>query len=66
MAEVRLPTQFVLAVVDGIGWHGRQKDLRRLHDMRANNEIDGLYTVAALDRFRTDLAAFARLRGLLD
>lgn len=31
MAEVRRPTQFVMAVIDGIGWGHRKADLRRIH-----------------------------------
>ncbi len=64
MADVRLPRQAILAVVDGIGWLARQADLRRIHQMRASDQIDGLYTIATLDQFRRDLARFARLRGL--
>jgi hypothetical protein len=65
MAAVRKPTQFVMAVVDGIGWKSRKADLRRIHDLWVTNDIDGLYTVSALDQFRTDLENAARLRGLI-
>lgn len=65
MAAVRKPTQFVMAVVDGIGWKKRKADLRRIHDLWTTNDIDGLYTVSALDQFRTDLENAARLRGLI-
>lgn len=65
MADVCKPTQLVLAVVDGIGWKPRKADLRRIHDLWATNAIDGLYTVSAVDQFRTDLEPAARLRGLL-
>lgn len=65
MAAVRKPTQFVMAVVDGIGWKSRKADLRRIHDLWVTNDIDGLYTVSALDQFRSDLANAARLRGLI-
>ncbi|WP_293782364.1 hypothetical protein [uncultured Aeromicrobium sp.] len=65
MAEVRLPRQFVIAVVDGIGWKSRRADLRRIHQLWASRQIDGMYTLATLDRFRTDLAEAARLRRLL-
>lgn len=64
MADVRLPRQAILAVVDGIGWLARQADLRRIHQMRATDQIDGLYTIATLETFRQDLARFAQLRGL--
>ena len=65
MAAVRKPTQFVMAVVDGIGWKSRKADLRRIHDLWTTNDIDGLYTVSALDQFRSDLENAARLRGLI-
>jgi hypothetical protein len=66
MAAVRKPTQFIMAVVDGIGWKSRQADLRRIHNLWVTKEIDGLYTVSSLDQFRTDLETAARLRGLVD
>lgn len=65
MANVRLPNQFVLVVVDGIGWKSRQADLRRIYALWKNRHIDGMYTLMTLDRFRTDLEAAARLRGLI-
>lgn len=65
MAAVRKPTQFVMAVVDGIGWKSRKADLRRIHDLWTTNDIDGLYTVSTLDQFRADLQNAARLRGLI-
>ncbi len=66
MADVRLPTQFVLAVVDGIGWTGRRRDLERIHDLATSKRIDGLYTLAMLDVFIADIANAAKLRGLRD
>ena len=65
MAEVRLPTQFVYAVVDGIGWKSRKADLRRIFELREAGQIDGLYTVATLDNFARDLRDAARRLGLL-
>lgn len=65
MAEVRLPRQMVLAVIDGIGWKSRQSDLRRIHQLWADHLIDGMYTLATLDTFRDDLAELARLHRLL-
>ncbi|WP_301149879.1 DpnII family type II restriction endonuclease [Mycobacterium simiae] len=65
MAAVRKPTQFVMAVVDGIGWKSRKADLRRIHDLWTTNDIDGLYTVSTLGQFRADLQNAARLRGLV-
>ncbi len=64
MASVRRPHQFVLAVIDGIGWKSRQADLKRIHQLWETDEIDGMYTLASLDQFRIDLENAARLRGL--
>ena len=55
MAEVRLPRQYVFAVVDGLGWHRRQADLRRIFQLWRDQKIDGLYTVAMLADFRAAL-----------
>ncbi len=65
MAQARTPRQFVFAVIDGIGWLNRQSDLRRLWDMRARQEIDGLYTLAMLSYFEDDLKQAAQRVGLL-
>ncbi len=65
MAEVRLAKQLVLAVIDGIGWKSRQSDLRRIHQLWADKQIDGMYTLVSLDAFRDDVEEFARLRRLL-
>lgn len=65
MAEIRQPRQYVMAVIDGIGWKSRKADLRRIHELWETNQIDGMYTLASLDHFRADLADAARLRGLL-
>ena len=65
MADVRLPRQFVIAVIDGIGWKSRQADLRSIHQLWVDQQIDGMYTLATLDRFRHDLDEAARLRRLL-
>jgi hypothetical protein len=65
MADVRLPRQFVIAVIDGIGWKSRQADLRRIHTLWATNQIDGMYTRSNLPTFRRDLEDAARIRGLL-
>ena len=62
MAEVRLPKQYVFAVIDGIGWKSRQADLRRIYELWDRRSIDGLYTLSHLDRFEHDLRdAIARL-----
>lgn len=65
MAEKRLPTQYVMAVVDGIGWKSRRRDLRRIYDLSATNRIDGLYTLAGLAQFRADLEEAATRLGLV-
>jgi hypothetical protein len=64
MANVRKPTQFVLAVIDGIGWHRRRADLERIYRLFERAEIDGLYSLAMLDQFRRDVDQAARLRGI--
>jgi len=66
MADVRLSRQFVFAVVDGIGWLSRQADLRRIHQLRVTDQIDGLYTLTRLDELRADILQAARLRHLID
>lgn len=65
MAEVRMPQQFILAVVDGIGWKNRQADLRRIYRLRERNQIDGMYTLAMLDAFEADIRRAAQIRGLV-
>ena len=52
MAEKRLPVQYVMAAVDGIGWKNRVNDLRRIHQLRVNNQTDGLYTLTSLANTR--------------
>jgi len=64
MADARTGGQVALAVVDGIGWKGRMADLKRIWSLWETGEIDGLYTLASLDQFRTDLDTFATLRGI--
>lgn len=59
MADARTGRQVVLAVVDGIGWKGRQADLKRIWTLWSTGEIDGLYTLSSLDAFRRDLDDFA-------
>jgi len=65
VAAVRQPRQFVMAVVDGIGWKRRESDLRRIYDLWATRRIDGLYTLSTLGQFRSDLVAAAVRVGLL-
>ncbi len=64
MVDVHLPSQYPLAVVDGIGWLNRKGDLRRMYDHLQSRRIDGLYTLADLPTFKTDLQAAARRHGL--
>lgn len=66
MANVSFAHQYVLAVVDGIGWLSRQGDFRRMHALLESHRIDGLYALADLDTFRADLHAAAVRHGLLD
>ena len=65
MADVRQARQFIMAVIDGIGWKNRLNDLRRIHALWERQQIDGMYTLATLDSFRSDLQHAARLRNLL-
>lgn len=65
MADVRLPRQHVMAVVDGIGWRSRQSDLRRIYALWESRQIDGLYTLRSLAQFRDDLEEAARLHKLI-
>jgi hypothetical protein len=65
MADKRKPSQYVMAAIDGIGWKGRMADLRRIYELRATNQIDGLYTLQGLSLFRDDLESAARRHGLI-
>jgi hypothetical protein len=64
MAEARLPKQYVFAVIDGIGWKSRQADLRRIYELWDRRSIDGLYTLAHLERFESDLSSAAARLGI--
>jgi hypothetical protein len=44
-----------MAVIDGIGWKRRESDLRKLYNLWATRQIEGMYTLASLDQFREDL-----------
>jgi len=65
MADVRLPSQYVYVVIDGIGWKNGQADLRRIFELWENRTIDGLYTLAHLPQFQADLTAAALRLDLL-
>lgn len=65
MAQKRRASQFVFAVVDGIGWLNRQSDLRRIHQLREDGSIDGLYNLSTFAAFERALSAAARRLGLV-
>ncbi|HUC93969.1 MAG TPA: hypothetical protein VMS09_18460 [Paenibacillus sp.] len=65
MASVRLPHQYIYAVIDGIGWLSRQSDLKRIFALWDNKMIDGLYTLQHMEQLTVDLANAARRIGLL-
>ncbi|MFJ2470514.1 hypothetical protein [Glutamicibacter sp. NPDC087583] len=65
MAQTRLPTQFVYAAVDGIGWKGRQSDFRRLHALWAESRIDGVYSASTMPEFKDELVKACQRLGLL-
>lgn len=64
MASVRLPRQYIYAVIDGIGWLSRQADLRRIFTLWETQAIDGLYTLRNLDLFKEELKLAADRLGL--
>ncbi len=64
MAQVRLPTQFVYAAVDGIGWKGRQADFKRLHALWAESRIDGIYSASTMPEFKAELIKACQRLGL--
>jgi hypothetical protein len=64
MAAVRMPRQYVFAVVDGLGWLGRKADLRRIHALLERHDLDGLYTQATMAQFRDDVSDAAKRRGI--
>lgn len=66
MAEVRKPSQFVYAFIEGIGWLSRANDLRKVHSLWAEGAIDGMYTLSTIDDFSQELERAARIHGLLD
>ncbi len=66
MANTRLPTQYVYAAVDGIGWKLRQSSLRDIHALWVDRKIDGVYFSSTLPEFRTALEVAARRLGLLE
>lgn len=65
MANVRFAHQYVMAIVDGIGWLSRMGDFRRMYRLVEARRIDGLYALADLNQFRLDLETSAQRHGLL-
>lgn len=61
MANKRQPRQFVYAVFDGIGWLSRESDLRKVYRLWTTKMIDGLYSLAYLDRLEQDLVEAANI-----
>ena len=64
LADTRLPRQFVFAVVDGLGWLNRRRDLSRIVDLYSSHAIDGLYAQSTLKAFSVDLQQAAERLGL--
>ena len=64
MAAVRDPRQFVYAVIDGIGWLSRQADLRRIHTLWTERDIDGVFSLAQLQAFTAELEQAAAIHKL--
>jgi hypothetical protein len=64
MAHVREPRQFVYTIVDGTGWLRRRADLRRIHTLWARRSIDGMFSLAQLGDFRTELIQAAAIHHL--
>ncbi|MBP2376397.1 hypothetical protein [Paeniglutamicibacter psychrophenolicus] len=66
MAHTRLPTQYVYAAVDGIGWKLRQSSLREIHALWVDQKIDGVYFSSTLDDFRGELVKAGKRLGLIE
>lgn len=64
VAQVRLPRQLVLAVVDGIGWKSRRSDFTKIVELRRSELIDGLYSLNDLGQMRADIDEYATLAQL--
>lgn len=65
MKDVKRSNQYVFAVIDGRGWARRQGDLRRLYELWASREIDGIYSLCRFAEFREALEDAARRVRLL-
>lgn len=55
MAKIRTPRQYIFVIVDGQGWIRRQQDLRRIHNLWIQQEIDGLFNQGSLRDFESSL-----------
>lgn len=65
LVAVRAPHQFAYAFCDGIGWLGRQADLRRILALSESRQLDGVFNLSMAAQFRITLEEAARRRGLL-
>lgn len=65
VARIRLPEQFVVVIVDGIGWLRRRSDLKKIYELRRSGQIDGLYTLGQIDLFDSNLRKALESHGLL-
>ena len=61
LADYRKPTQFIYAIVDGIGWLSRKSDLRSIFSLWEDGSIDGMYSLTTLNQFKVALSSAARL-----
>ena len=59
LADYRRPTQFIFAIVDGIGWLSRKSDLRAIFTLWQEQRIDGLYSLTSLGALTTALSEAA-------
>lgn len=66
MGHVRLPRQFVYAVVDGIGWRRRRRDLQRIYELWQRDDLNGVFTLAFMDLFAEQLREAASILRLID
>lgn len=66
MATIRRPSQYIFAVIDGEGWARRQGDLRRIHELWANDRIEGLFNQNSLTDFREALQDAGRRLRLVE
>lgn len=65
MVEAKTPRQYIFAIVDGQGWLRRQNDLRRIHRLWEQKQIDGVFARGELDRFAAALRSAARRVDLI-